>query len=913
MNNKFSDMAVLSSRGARWVTEVKDEIENAPRLETSLLRLANKAATASSILQRRTTIGVFGASQAGKSYLVNTLAAGGNDLTCSWGGERIEFMTHINPNGGDKEATGAVTRFTHDASCGIKDFPVTIRVFKVCEIALILCNSFYADFTVKTDTLKELDERFKKENYDAFFKELAADESLLCKDGNWAVSREDLVYAADYVHEHAKGVLATLDADGDFWLKMRDLAPRLNASGLTRLFSLLWGNMAVLNALFEKICREIMKLEGADTVYTGLDAFVEPKADGGYIQHADGTLLSISTLAKLFQDTRRIRVAFKNGGDVKIAELSFCAMAAAVMELQFPLEEDSRLENFDVLDFPGARERRADSAEAFMEKGLTQETQNASSEFLRRGKVAYLFDRYSQDREVDLLLFCINSSAQQEVSSLVAILNSWIDMNAGSSAQERAAHKEIPLIGVLTRFDQQMEKVLNNALGGRPLEACSTITTALEHFRNCSWLNEWTCGEEHKQFFLVRRPGMGGIFKVEGGKETGIDENYAPYLQALGEDFARDPNVSHLYYSAERSLSEVLKLDDGGAGAILQFIADNFTGYEGSRERVEESVGALLKKCIEALTLYQSGSGSEALARSLERGRELADQFMQCVRCVQNESFFGRMREYCELDTALLSSIYVEDYAYGQNAARFAAQSLAKQLEKLRALACDPVLTELFIPLQEKWSSSRANIVADSANELLHRQYSLFYDDEKHEFFEAEDPKLKERFDLLMQNYVQELEKALAGCAVEDKLRDALDAIEREITDLSMLSTIQPRVVQKILSSFLLYLGYDEVGNIPQVERSSLFSDEVDEERLFIPKIKLTQEEDCDMHRTIKTLPVLDTEFKKSCGTVFFEDHLCALVNRMTGVNLTAEGRYKFSVAQSDELNEILKGLEATR
>jgi hypothetical protein len=58
------------------------------------------------------TIGFFGLSQAGKSYLISALAAGENGkLGTVLGGHQLNFLTHINPVGG-KEATGLVTRFS---------------------------------------------------------------------------------------------------------------------------------------------------------------------------------------------------------------------------------------------------------------------------------------------------------------------------------------------------------------------------------------------------------------------------------------------------------------------------------------------------------------------------------------------------------------------------------------------------------------------------------------------------------------------------------------------------------------------------------------------------------------------------------------------------------------------------------
>ncbi|HAH70287.1 MAG TPA: hypothetical protein DCL74_00595, partial [Succinivibrionaceae bacterium] len=177
---QFRNLPALAKDAASWLEENAKVLgieKEEPELSASCLRLVNRSASALAVLGRRTTIGVFGASQAGKSYLVNTLSSGGMELCCNWGGEHIEFMTHINPSGGDKEATGAVTRFTHDVINTPKDFPVCLRILKTCEVAMILCNSFFNDFVIANETLQQLDERFKDENLQAFFDEIAKDHS----------------------------------------------------------------------------------------------------------------------------------------------------------------------------------------------------------------------------------------------------------------------------------------------------------------------------------------------------------------------------------------------------------------------------------------------------------------------------------------------------------------------------------------------------------------------------------------------------------------------------------------------------------------------------------------------------------------------------------------------------------------
>ncbi len=900
----YATAQALALRADAWIHEVSSQLENAPSLETSMLRLSNIAGSAASVLKRRTTLGVFGASQAGKSYLVNTMASGGADLVCHWGSDQIEFMTHVNPSGGDKEATGAVTRFTHDKIETVAGFPVCIRVFKPCEMALILCNSFYKDFTsTSNEVFQKLDENFNATFYEPFFKEIEQDPNNLAVPSmvGRAVSRADVVFMSDYVREHASGKLAGLKSDDKFWIMLRDIAPKLNSRGLAKAFSLLWGRIPVLEELFEKIVNELFKLEGASTVFTKIDAFVETNDRGALVQHDDGTVLSISTLSGIYSNPRRITVAFKSGDEVKTAELGFAIFTAAVLELQFPLEGQSKLKDFDVLDFPGARSRRADNAADFIEKGCNEETRSNSFEFLRRGKVAYLFDRYAKDKEVDVLLFCINSSMQGEVSSLVEILNGWIAQNIGATPNERARSKDIPLIGIMTRFDQQMEKVLKNAVGGRPMEACKTMTTAFEHFKNCSWLNEWTPGQMHKRFFLVRRPAMGSPFKLENGRELGLLDEYVPYLEDLKADFAKDPGAVHLYAGTTQALDDVLKLDDGGADAVLSLISKEFTNYQESRRRIIDNVKKLINTACEELAKYQSGSGTQAVARALERGRKIAQSFIQCARVIP---LFGSVRECLEIESVKLEELYAKDFSYGNNAWRFAHECVKLVINQLRELKNGAMLTAISQHLVKSWACQRENIKNQPDTP---QRYSFFYDDHTKEFLAADGLELSTRFATLADSYAEEIEKALVGCGVEKKIVDALEENEH-LSNFDNLVKLQSRVAKRILSSFLLYFGFDEEERIsPEYSRMNICGGEDIQGPLFEEHLTVTKERSSE-GLMIATLPALSKAYVNNCGDELLVEHLTALVNRMVGTNLTANCRYKFSADEGDELNAILDG-----
>ncbi|MDU5396454.1 MAG: virulence factor SrfC family protein, partial [Negativicoccus succinicivorans] len=140
-----------AGRAIDWIASVR---QDAPRLNTeadrltmNLRRSRNKARRLAQAAAKPMTIGFFGLSQAGKSYLISALAAGENGkLETRLGGNQLDFLTHINPPGGGKEATGLVTRFSRSAQSSDDRWPVTLQLFNEVEMGKILANAFIHDF-----------------------------------------------------------------------------------------------------------------------------------------------------------------------------------------------------------------------------------------------------------------------------------------------------------------------------------------------------------------------------------------------------------------------------------------------------------------------------------------------------------------------------------------------------------------------------------------------------------------------------------------------------------------------------------------------------------------------------------------------------------------------------------------------
>ena len=115
------------------------------------------------------------------------------------------------------------------------------------------------------------------------------------------------------------------------------------------------------------------------------------------------------------------------------------------------------LKRTDFMDFPGARSNIEINADSDLQMSTDQ---LSPADIYIRGKVSYLFDKYSQDFEINNLLFCI-PCLKNEVGQLPGLLSSWINRNIGSTPADREKAlveiKTSPLMIVFTWWNIELQ------------------------------------------------------------------------------------------------------------------------------------------------------------------------------------------------------------------------------------------------------------------------------------------------------------------------------------------------------------------------------------------------------------------------------------------------------------------------
>ncbi|MGN1214600.1 MAG: virulence factor SrfC family protein, partial [Bacteroidaceae bacterium] len=400
------------------------------------------------------------------------------------GKDEVDFVQNINPIGDKKEATGVVTRFKvfgeADADRYNSKLPVIVKLLAPSNIATILCDSYHKDILdYQTYSDQELTD-FSKEILDKY--KNAPDT------GNNAFTEDDVLeikyYLSNFVTE-----TQSIRRSG-YFENLALVIRKIPVSDWTNVLSVLWHRNEIVSNMFTRMIGVLQKLQFADEIYTDIETV---RHYGNNIN----TIMSVDCLNGLDNPNwdKTAVVYLRSDNDyTAIPNVSKCELAAVCAETVYKIEdvyahdkmkygivenpnlengdmptesvrelkhsdiEKSLLKNSDLLDFPGAR-NRLKVKESFLDKKDDTGVSN-SVQMLLRGKVAHLFNSYSDSRIVNILLFCHDAEAIV-VNDMYIMVNDWVERYVGKTAADRKKTIESygnmsPLFNICTKFNIDM-------------------------------------------------------------------------------------------------------------------------------------------------------------------------------------------------------------------------------------------------------------------------------------------------------------------------------------------------------------------------------------------------------------------------------------------------------------------------
>jgi hypothetical protein len=582
-------LAHASARGRAWVGRIAPTASKVAAEERTLVEatrktenLARKIGASSG---RRNSAGVFGPSQAGKSYLVSVLGRSKDKpLLADFAGQTKNFIQEINPEGG-KESTGLVTRFTIVRGTRDAVHPVELRLLTETDLVKIIGNSFLSDFDQhnrKLDLPPEDRIRAVIAQLEGQAKQAAAhlDEIAMYDIG-------------EYFEENFKTSVERLRQAG-YWDALTRFGHRLPTAARTELYGLLWGQSPELTETFRLLQRALEDLGHAGTARAALDCLVPRQRS---IIDVEIVKQHLGTPEDLKDPISVVPELPEGGGDGPAVKVPRATLTALVAEIKVVMADKpwNFFEHTDLLDFPGARSR-----EKMIELPAdVQERAFCVRNMLLRGKIAYLFQRYTEERELTCMLLCMPPS-NQEVKDLTALVGKWVEQTHGGTAQARS---QLPcaLFFVLTKFD--MELVAKP--GDTPESWASRIDTRLEAsmyqlYKQEDWLQNWD-GKAFANTFFLRNPGfrLEGVFQYDDPaaaedvrRETGVAAQAAERIARNREGMLGSERCRKHFTNPALAWDSAMTLNDGG----VSFLVDNLERVLSPKLKTRQLVGRLVDR-----------------------------------------------------------------------------------------------------------------------------------------------------------------------------------------------------------------------------------------------------------------------------------------------------------------------------
>jgi hypothetical protein len=599
---------------------------------------------------RPVCVGVFGPSQAGKSYLVSALARKESAALTILLDRDYDFLSEINPEEGE-EATGLVSRFSIKPSGAPADFPVCVRLLNQIEIIKILSNTYFLDFDATEERPPEAGE------LEAAF---AQAEPLAQKTPVGVLTDVDIDDLRRYFDTQfaSKQTVKVLN-DSGYWTRLENLAPRLRIEDRIRLYSFLWGGLEQFNQVYRQIYSTLESLGFPDEAFCAIEALRPRETSIINVKALNGILDSGGDVVKVRSPSGVVRDIPRPHLTAIVAEL-----VVQIKEHPWPF-----FDHTDLLDFPGARTREINyDPQNFVKKPF------AVADLFRRGKVAYLFDRYCEDNELSSMLLCL-PPGNQEVRTLPGLMATWIRSAQGSSSAERAK-QQTALFVVLTKFDRRFEVALGTAgLNSNERWTAALKTPLTDFFRTSAdnWAQEWHPGQPFNNVFWLRNPNFiaKGLMRYAKVKETVKGQEKIveredgladpAEIETIKQEYLENEYVKRHVQDPERAWNEAFRLNDGG----ITFLADSIAPVcrpELKREQVLARISTVRSEMQAALAEFHVSDDRDA---EKAKRKQAAREAILGLRDTMRQQRFGHLLSQFQVSNEELQLLFRRKSAAG--------------------------------------------------------------------------------------------------------------------------------------------------------------------------------------------------------------------------------------------------------
>ncbi len=641
-------------------------------------------------LESNPAIAAFGESQKGKSYVISSLLARKGQqfmVNDPMTGKTYNFVEQLNPITRDTEATGVATRFTKSYEVPNKSYPIMVKVLSIADMLQILCDTAYND--VKSHSVIDRED---------------IDEFMIAQERRYkgspkvqeVLDEDDIMNVREYVEEHVGITKAKELLDSRFFDVLARIIPHVQPREWPQLISKLWYDNSDITSLFIRMLQGYETLGFSKKVYIPISALLNTTT----------TLMSSLCLQKLDVASPTTGNVDPNMGTDLLTEdkkvvggFSKSVLSSIAAEVVFQIPEETIAEELiyntegilddgnrqrllskgwnkkvskeflntvDIFDFPGAR-----AALELQEEQIKIELNN---KMMLRGKVRYLFNKYSDERLINVLMLC-HDHMQNGPTVMPGLVEQWVKQNMGASVRERTAFldKSIvsPLFMIATKFNMDMSHSVQSG-GDDQIEKRwedryqKVLYEQVLQADSLSWFKNWTERGSFKNTYLLRDykwSGINGNRLFEGFETSGVEttEIDTAFHQQLRQSFVTSPYVNTFFEDPELAWDAAATMNNDGATRIIENLGIVAANAKESRlyKYISEVKGLHAQTLQLMVEYYHDENDENVLQKAISRSGAIVAEFD--VVCGKDNYFFGRM-----IQNLQVSENYVFDFYYNQ-------------------------------------------------------------------------------------------------------------------------------------------------------------------------------------------------------------------------------------------------------
>lgn len=642
LQHRAGDLLHFVNRLSDWVGEFADDregvwaISDSDRFELLDLRRLARGLHASAHVP--VAAAVYGPSQVGKSLFVGRVLEPSNAEKTALGYEQegggkpngLSFQKDLNPGKtGSYEATALVTRFTTKdrlRKTVSRDCPVIVRALNRAQWLCVLARGFQVECLVPDDT-------WDRAALEQELVRLSEDYRAGSDDPRW---RSDLLDAYMYIRKINRHLFKARDDEVNGLLCRYPLTDEGYSKFAARVF---WNGLTdefrMITEAFNEVCAFINRLDAKPatdgrarrvdlddrfvmTDWRAVRFLLDSQRKPDYETDNFGTVAWRDFQLEEREEFAGRALAYRKGQGTRDEPLS--TFQAAMLEMVVPVDPDHLnddwrdvLFSMDLLDIPGLRAGRAGADEG---KREAVEKDEEVMEIIKRGKVAYLFEGYTDEKQIQTLLFLVRGGNIESAGFMKAHVERWGRSRYEDKWPLKVTDDPPPLFLGMTGFDEEFrDRKDAYADAGLYDTRLSNLIDALSPLLD----NFGGNNKKFRNLYVIRYPGTWDASQTQR-EEAEKPERWDRAQQA----FLESSMVQEYVANAKDKLSAAMDDSDGG----LTMICANFrkcTEAGAKRDQLRKGIEAGLQR---AVLLSKPWVADDDVNKRRQKRRDLAHRVL---------------------------------------------------------------------------------------------------------------------------------------------------------------------------------------------------------------------------------------------------------------------------------------------